>query len=149
WNQGGIIRLLDPLTGAELRHLDVGSPFFLLADLSSDRRMLAIGECMTGEVRLLRLETAQELHRFVAAERGSLISLTFSPDGTILLVKRLRGGVSLWNVATGKQLAHLADGFYSDGSDWALLAPGGKRFAMLHHGDPTKNEGDTLAVYDL
>ena len=45
------------------------------------------------------------------------------------MVLRFRSGLSLWEVATGKKIALLNDGFgYLD--DHVLLGPGGQRFAI-------------------
>jgi WD40 repeat protein len=142
WGDSGrTVRLLDPLTGRELWQFQAAGSRPTMAALSPDGRTVAVGHGMAGEVWLQRLDTGEVLHRFAGAGIENFVGeLSFSSDGKTLLATRFHTGLWLWDVATGREIAH-RDGIFvrlfRDPADHVRLAPDGKRLALLRLGEPS------------
>jgi RNA polymerase sigma factor (sigma-70 family) len=104
-NYSGAVRLWT-LTGKEVRRFQEASsdpsrlgPSRALV-FSADGKFLAA----TGGkvVRLWETATGREVRRF-EGHTSNVTALALSPDGTALASAGMRGGVRLWQVATGKQ----------------------------------------------
>jgi WD40 repeat protein/tRNA A-37 threonylcarbamoyl transferase component Bud32 len=108
----GSVRLLDRGTGvAALAPLDVGSGAVWQVAFSPDGRLLAValdpngaGEGFftqqhQGEVQLWDAESRRRVGRAIVPGAGSVFSVAFSPDGT-LLATGSGGRLDLWDVAT-------------------------------------------------
>jgi len=77
--------------------------------ISRDGQTLAAAQSQGGEVKLWNLP-AQNVRATLQSNLGNSYSMAFAPDGKTLAVgywnnegKQLRGGIGLWDVATGKQ----------------------------------------------
>lgn len=89
---------------------------------SQDQRLCAIPG-FDGGVLVFELSTGKRVAR-LTGRSGSLLSATFSPDGTRLFAGSLDGFVNLWDLTTGRELAsvraHQASvftlGFTADGT---------------------------------
>ena len=60
---------------------------------------------------------------------GSVSSVAFSPDGTMLAVAHEGGGIHLWNAVTGRPLARLAGAARRGGVDSMAFSPDGQLLA--------------------
>jgi WD40 repeat protein len=103
----GSVRLLDPLTGAQIAAYSMGikSPDLPLA-FSPDSKMLAAG-CIKGDVKIWTLATGKEAAALEAPIGNPVLSLAWSPDGA-----KLVGGVPdtvapIWDVKTAKESGQL------------------------------------------
>ena len=61
---------------------------------------------------------------------GSVSSVAFSPDGTMLAVAHEGGGIHLWNAVTGRPLARLAGAARRGGVDSMAFSPDGQTLAI-------------------
>ena len=124
--------LLDPCSGEELALLYEGRNYLRTLAYSPDGRLLAAG---VGDrtVRLWDSSTLQE----IAAWRGhtrNAVSLAFSPDGRLLATgsadyshMEKKGEVKLWDVGTGRELAHR----YDPNGVWSVaFSPDGQTVAL-------------------
>jgi WD40 repeat protein len=148
WEDQKTLRFLDPLTGKEQRRVAVDRPASPQLALSPDGRLLAVGNGEDGTIRLRQVETGKELHCFADEQDkplGSIQALTFSPDGKVLLSKRLSTGLRLWDTATGQEIACVEKGT-GDNADPAIpFSLGGRRFAQIRR-DRNSAAEDTVVV---
>jgi WD40 repeat protein/class 3 adenylate cyclase len=140
----GKVRLFDAKSGAA-----VGSPFdqpnyaVWQIGFSPDGRLLAVavdpngvdgffGQQRQGEVQLWDVDSRSRAGRRIAPGGGSVLSLAFNHDGTLLATGSYGGRLDLWDVPTragqGKPMRVADDGFPSvafDPSDRLVAAGGG------------------------
>jgi WD40 repeat protein len=71
-----------------------------------DFSCLAVWQAYLQDINLHRVDFAQaDLSKSVFAETlGNVLSLAFSPDGTLLVTGDADGAIRLWQVVDGKQL---------------------------------------------
>jgi WD40 repeat protein len=100
----GAIEVRALATGTAVRRLDAGVPQPVLA-VSTDGRLLASSG--TEQIRLW--DSSGKLLRTLSHEFGSMASLAFSPDGTLLASAGFDTNVHLWDVSTGQQKTSLGD----------------------------------------
>lgn len=96
--------------------------------LSLDAQMRAVAWGWDTDLELHHASSGELVRRIEA--RDSAISLAFSADGKVLATGYLGGGVVLWDVATGRELAYLDTRFDSVGAvgistDGNTVAAGG------------------------
>ncbi|MCX6362250.1 MAG: WD40 repeat domain-containing protein [Armatimonadetes bacterium] len=103
----GSVRLLDPLTGAQIAAYSMGikSPDLPLA-FSPDSKALAAG-CIKGDVKVWTLATGKEAAAFEAPIGNPVLSLAWSPDGA-----KLVGGVPdtvapIWDIKAAKEAGQI------------------------------------------
>ena len=100
----GVIEIRPLTTGTAVRRLDAGVPQPVLA-VSTDGRLIASSG--TEQIRLW--DSSGKLLRTLSHEFGSMASLAFSPDWTLLASAGFDTNVHLWDVSTGQQKASLRD----------------------------------------
>ena len=128
----GQVKLFDVTTGAELHALSetristtAASSYFMA--FSPDGKTLAV---IIGEVvKLFDVESGSETGMIIARGANAIV---FSPDGR-LLASGARGGLILWDVATGQQVRVLGDRFVS--AHRLAFSPDGSVLASSGTGD--------------
>src|SRR5262249_6742042 len=125
------IKLLDPITGLELRHFENGEAFSAL-DFSKDgQRLLGAGpvhgvsewDTMTGK----QLRQLQGTKDAPAGFRARVAAL--HPDLTRLATGSDDGAILLWDTATGQQVMSLKA--FSGKITSLCFSPDGRRLAAL------------------
>jgi WD40 repeat protein/class 3 adenylate cyclase len=139
----GKVRLFDATSGTA-----VGSPLteanaaVWQVAFSPDGRLLAVavdpngvdgffGQQQQGKVQLWDVDSRTRVGREIAPGGGSVLSVAFNPDGTLLATGSYRGRLDLWDVATqarhGNSMSVADDGILSVAFDpsGALVAGGG------------------------
>jgi RNA polymerase sigma factor (sigma-70 family) len=101
----GKVRLWDPATGAETVPLPGGSGWFAPLVFGPDGRTVAGGEDQT--VIVYDAATGKERRR-LEGHRDRVVSVSVSPDGSLLASTSADGTVRLWDPANGKERAVLA-----------------------------------------
>jgi WD40 repeat protein len=99
-----VVHIWDALRGKEIRSFDPGMWTMRSVCFSSDGQMLATAS--QGEIAFWRLNVDLPYRTLPAAPWR----MTFSPDGKLLAAGALQGGLSLWDVPTGKERAVLQNG---------------------------------------
>lgn len=125
----GGVQLWDIATHRQLGPtLDGGGP----VTFSPNGKLLATGGVGMGAVRLWDVATRRQIgHLLIGDTAGPVVSVAFSPDGTILATGESVGGnvVRLWDVANHQQIGHpLTSGAVDSLSfspDGTILATGG------------------------
>ncbi|HEY8146927.1 MAG TPA: serine/threonine-protein kinase [Kofleriaceae bacterium] len=114
-------RLWDPANGAPQAEMPHDAPV-VRAAFSPDGQLVATGtiEAASGEAAVV-LWSADGRLRQRMATRGGVQAVEFSPDGRLLVTGTATDEVIVWEVATGKPLARLAEG--ADETDAPLGAP--------------------------
>jgi WD40 repeat protein len=142
-SEGGVIRLLDGVTGQLLRTLKGHFTWVRTLAFSPDGRVLASGGAgqvpvQTGitdnkerekvpedhTVRLWEVKTGRPLH-CLKGHRSALCRLIFSPDGRTLLSLEDAYDLLLWDVKSGKRSLQVPGGELY-GPSVVALAPDGK-----------------------
>jgi serine/threonine protein kinase/WD40 repeat protein len=116
----GRLRLWDPTTGRQ--HLSLHGDFLGAPQFSRNGALLAATRDGAA-IHIWELAASRE-YRFLRAPpppHDTTWTIDFSPDGQ-LLVTAGAGGARLWDVARGRDLAHLPTGMCSG----AVFAPDGK-----------------------
>ena len=140
----GRIRLFDRRTGAPAgRPLDVRDAAVWQVAFSPDGRSLAAavdpngsgvafyGQKRDGEVKVWDVASRRPVGRAIVPGRGSVLSLAFDPEGSLLATASYRGQLDLWDTAThahrGEPMRVAEDGFPSVAFDPSgrLVAAGG------------------------
>jgi WD40 repeat protein len=139
----GAVRLLDASSGPASRlPLDVGKAAVWQVAFSPDGRLLAAAvdpngaegfnlQRREGEVQLWDVRSRRRVGPAIRPGGGSVLSLAFSDDGTLLATGSYRGRLDLWDVAThahhGKPMRVADDGVASVSFDPSgrLVAGGG------------------------
>ncbi len=124
----GAIDVRAVATGAVVRRMEAGVRQSVLA-VSPDGRLLATSH--TEQIRLW--DAAGTLLRTFGHEFGSVGSLAFSQDGTLLASAGYDANVHLWDVSTGQQKASVRDqllatfalSFTADGRSLVMGGAGG------------------------
>jgi WD40 repeat protein/tRNA A-37 threonylcarbamoyl transferase component Bud32 len=137
------VQLFDAKSGAVAgRPLDVGRGAIWQLGFSPDSRLLAIAvdrngvdgfnrQPRQGEVQLWDVDTGSRVGRAIAPGAGSVLSMAFNGDGTLLATGSYKGRLDLWDVATqkhhGKSMRVADDGVPSVAFDPSgeLVAGGG------------------------
>jgi WD40 repeat protein len=119
----GAVEVRVIATGATLRRMDAGVRQDVLA-VSADGRVVATAG--TEQIRLWD-SSGKLLHTF-GHEFGSVASLAFSPDGTLLASAGLDTNVHFWDVATGRQKSSLSNRLLSTFS--LTFTPDGKNLVI-------------------
>jgi WD40 repeat protein len=113
------LKLWDLSTGRQLRTIEGHSDFALRAAFTTDGRSVVIGgaderiknrsaKYWGGMAKLFDVATGIDKMTF-RGHRGTIISLTISPDGRLLATgDSLDGTIRLWSLVTGKCLAVLS-----------------------------------------
>ncbi|MBL8794348.1 MAG: FecR domain-containing protein [Planctomycetia bacterium] len=138
------IRLLDPVTGETRGSLPTRAYPLTVMQYSPDGRYLAAG--ITGQVQLWDV-ARRELVRTIRGFERVLLSLAFSPDGTLLAGGTQDGQVWLWDVATGEEVQVIQAGasgvrvlaFAPDGR--SLITGGIKRQPLMQWDVPRRSQG--------
>jgi WD40 repeat protein/class 3 adenylate cyclase/energy-coupling factor transporter ATP-binding protein EcfA2 len=139
----GKVRLFDPRSGAAVGPpLDEGSSAVWQIGFSPDGRLLAVAvdpngvdgfytQKRHGEVQLWDVDSRNRVGREIAPGGGSVLSVAFNREGTLLATGSYRGRLDLWDVATqarhGKPMTVADDGVPSVAFDPSgrLVAAGG------------------------
>jgi WD40 repeat protein len=125
----GGVRFFDPKTGAAVgQPLDEGDAAVWQIAFSPSGKLLAVaadpngvagfyGQRRQGEAQLWDVRSRRRVGRSIAPGGGSVLSLAFSGDGTLLATASYHGQLDLWDVATrahyGKPMTVTDDGFPS------------------------------------
>src|SRR5262249_1970172 len=110
--QSGVVRFLDPATGAEARRFGTGKPF--REDCpgvapSPDGKLLTVVDPKDEKtLALLDMVTGREVRRIAGPDK--LEAVAFSPDSATLAVSDSGSAVRLFEVATGKEQRSIASG---------------------------------------
>jgi WD40 repeat protein len=111
----GTVQLFDAKSGAVVgRPLDVGHDAIWQLAFSPDSRLLAIAvdhnrvdrfnfQRRQGEVQLWDVDTSSRVGRVIRPGAGSVLSLAFNSDGTLLATGSYTWRLDLWDVATQKR----------------------------------------------
>jgi WD40 repeat protein/class 3 adenylate cyclase/energy-coupling factor transporter ATP-binding protein EcfA2 len=139
----GKVQFFDQKSGAAAGSLlEGGNSAVWQIGFSPDGRLLAVavdpngvedfyGQERQGEVQLWDVDSRRRVGRTIAPGGGSVLSLAFNRDGTLLATGSYRGRLDLWDVATqaghGKSMRVSDDGFPSVAFDPSgrLVAAGG------------------------
>jgi WD40 repeat protein len=139
----GTVRFFDRRSGAAVGSpIDEGKAVVWQVAFSPDGRLLAVavdpngldgyfGQQREGELQLWDVSSRRRVGRTIVPRRGSVLSVAFSADGTLLATGSYRGEVDLWDVATrarhGRPMTVTEDGFPSVAFDPSarLVAAGG------------------------
>ena len=139
----GHVRFFDPRSGAGVGSgLDVGSSAVWQVGFSPDGRLLAVAvdpngvdgfyaQQRQGEVQLWDVASRRPVGTAIAPGGGSVLSLAFNGDGTLLATGSYFGRLDLWDVAThavqGNPMRVADDGVLSVAFDasGSLVAGGG------------------------
>ena len=91
--------------------------------VSADARLLAAGYAT--KIDIFEITSGRTLHTLPHPERA--VSLTFSPDGRLLVALGENNDKYIWDTATGEKLATLVNlGALSNrGGDWLVVTPDG------------------------
>jgi WD40 repeat protein len=100
----GAIEVRAVATGAEVRRIKANGRQSVLA-VSADGRLLATSHA--AQIHLW--DASGKLLRTFGHEFGSISTLAFSPDGTMLASAGLDANVHFWDVSTGQRKASAAD----------------------------------------
>jgi tricorn protease-like protein len=119
----GAIEVRAIATGAAVRRMEAGDRQPVLA-VSADGRLLA----SSGTEQIRVWDSSGKLLRTFGHEFGSMASLAFSPDGTLLASAGYDANVHFWDVSTGRQKASVRDqlvatfamAFTSDGKNLVI-----------------------------
>src|SRR5262249_33249806 len=125
---------------------------FSVAFAPDGRTLVVSGQSQTEAwITFWDVATARELERVPAAVGGAVISVAYSPDGTLLATAHYFGSVKLWDAATRKELVTfpstgriIAVAFTPDGKtlaatseDWTVklwaVATREERFTLRGH----------------
>ena len=113
----GQVRLFDPKSGAAVGStLEGGSSAVWQVGFSPDGRLLAValdpngvegfyGQQRQGEVQLWDVDSRRRVGRAIAPGGGSVLSVAFNRDGTLLATGSYFGRLDLWDVATHARMA--------------------------------------------
>ena len=108
----GEVRLFDPRSGAAVgAPLGEGNSAVWQVAFSPDGRLLAVavdpngvdgfhGQQRQGKVQLWDVDTRRRVGRAIAPGGGSVLSVAFNPDGTLLATGSYFGRLDLWDPAT-------------------------------------------------
>jgi WD40 repeat protein/class 3 adenylate cyclase/tRNA A-37 threonylcarbamoyl transferase component Bud32 len=140
----GKVRLFDGQSGEAVASLlEGGRAVVWQVGFSPDGRLLAVAvdpngagggfyvQQRDGEVQLWDVDSRSRFGRAIAPGAGSVLSLAFDPDGTLLATGSYKGRLDLWDVATqarhGVSMTVADDGVLSVGFDSSgeLVAGGG------------------------
>lgn len=105
----GTVRVWDVATGRTVKVISVPRGF-KLNKLSPDGRKLLFGDgdgghiTLSQTVKLFDTGTGQEIKELKKKGAISFENISFTPDGKGLLVMRLDGGITLWDIPTGREV---------------------------------------------
>ena len=159
------VRLVEPLTGKEVRLLSAGvsGPYTALAFSSDGKKLAATGR--RDRIYLWDVATGRELCRIDIGVEVSLPMITFSADGNFLALAGTRpiGSSRLdpperalaWEASTGKALGSFE--VAGTGRVWVALSPDGKTLLACGHasyrratqGNPQQDVGRTIQRWNL
>src|SRR5207249_7864761 len=122
-----------------------------------DGQTLAALQSQGGEIKLWNLQN-RTVRATLQSNLGNSSGLAFTPDGKTLAVgywdhngKQYRGGVCLWDVATGKQRDVLQSNA-NHGITRLAVSPDGALLAALERwigDDEKKSRGEAITLWDL
>jgi len=93
----GALVELDLETGATLRRIDGHGRAVSTISISPDGRRVASGD-QGGTISVRDAADGQELLRLPGTERGAVLSLAWSPDGSALVAGHSRPWAAIWAV---------------------------------------------------
>lgn len=114
------VRLLDLITGQELRSFEGHSNYVKALAFSPDGK-LALSGSMDNSVKLWDVATGKEIRTFVG-HAGEVSAVAFSPDGRLALTGGADSTARIWEITTGRQLVQLVG--FSDG-EWLSITSEG------------------------
>jgi RNA polymerase sigma factor (sigma-70 family) len=129
-DHSGRLETWDSATGQRLRILQKSGSFSTQQAFSPDGKWLAVAQA-DRSIRLLDAHDAREVRKLGAARqvqgRGAwFYELVFSPDGRFLVASEDADGTRMWEVATGKEVWHVAQqGRAAFSPDGRTLVTGG------------------------
>jgi WD40 repeat protein len=131
---GDTVRLIDAVTGGELRLLQTTRRFGVMSlAFAPDNKTIALGS--QGAVLLWNVLTAQQIFQ-LNGHKQSVSSLAFSQDGKVLASGGRDETVILWDPATGKEQARLTG--LGDLVRRVAISPNGKLLAAATWGQPLR-----------
>ena len=113
------VRLLDAVSGKEVRQFPSSEPFILAVAFSSDGKTMAT--MSRSGVRLFDVATGGELRKLSPTSSGTLLAL--SPDGKVLATAEPFHSVRLWDTEKDKEMHVLGS---DDGNSFFAFSPDGK-----------------------
>jgi WD40 repeat protein len=136
------IRLWDVASGKQVRQWKGPSSFTCAVRFSPDGKTLAAAGYETGPgnpVYLFDVPSGKELPTLAGHASGGVRRIVFSPDGKSLLTGGFDGEVRVWDLAAGKETAHIKA---EAGTVYSLaLSPDGRTVATAGR--------DGLKLWDL
>ena len=117
--------LWDYLSGQELRHVPLGEGGIIASHVSADGKLLAVGG---RAARIFDIGSGRMLHNW-PIESGGIWWLKFSADGSRIAAGGSNKAVTVWDVATGKEIVSRRLSDEVDGL--AFVDDKGQRVAVL------------------
>ena len=125
-----VIRLVDPATGKEIRSFGGPMEHVWSLCLSPDGKRLASSS--KDGIRIWDAALGKQLHLL----EGGVESLTFSPDSKLLATASISRKISLWDVATGKEIRSWPSSLQVTNFQGNLtFSPDGKLLAVADYGN--------------
>jgi WD40 repeat protein len=104
-NSAGVVRIGTTDTGRKIREFQWPEPVVALAFIRDGKSLaVAYGE---GAIWLYRLSTGERIRSLALAPYFNLYDNVFSPDGSVVSVRRLDNSLSLRDVPTGLEIRRL------------------------------------------
>ena len=161
-SEDGMIELWDVSSGKHVAMISAHDPGeygggISRLSFSLDGKLLASGGVSDYLAKLWDVSSGKQVATVSKDNRGTILSVVFSPDGQLLASWDLGGTVKLWDVSKGKQVATISaheDGKWdglSFSSDGRLLASAGSRWSPpgARWSDGEAEEDSEVKLWDV